>query len=87
MSLSGLPKKDIAHIFCGSLSSSLLICRASSSDCSSVPTVGVTSVSISTRIRCSDGACAFRRMPNCPPCRTISGASIVISAIVGDTSP
>ena len=28
MSLSGLPKKDIAHIFCGSLSSSLLICRA-----------------------------------------------------------
>ena len=51
------------------------------------PTTGLTSVSMSTRMRCRDGALAFSRTPKRLPCLTISGSCKVSSFIVGVTRP
>lgn len=51
-SFKDLPKILLCHIFIGSSSNSLRRYFTRSSDCFSVPTTGLTSVSISARIRC-----------------------------------
>ena len=49
--------------------------------------VGESSVSISTRMICQEGAEAFRHTPNWPPWRTSWGSSSVSSSMVGETTP
>ena len=51
-SFSDLPKMLLCQILIGSSSNSLSRYFTKSSDCFSVPTTGLTSVSISARIRC-----------------------------------
>lgn len=51
-SFKDLPNMLLCHILVGSSSNSLSRYLTSSSDCFSVPTTGLTSVSISARIRC-----------------------------------
>ena len=51
-SLSDLPKMLLCQIFMGSSSNSLSRYFTKSSDCFSVPTTGLTSVSISALIKC-----------------------------------
>ena len=58
-----------------------------SSDCFSLPTMGLTAVSISARIMWILGALAFRRTPYRPPCFMISGSSSFNSSIPGTTMP
>ena len=56
-------------------------------DCFSSPTMGLISVSMSTRTMWMEGAPAFSFTPKAPPLRTSSGVSSFISSAVGITTP
>lgn len=82
-----LPKILVLHNLLGSLSKSFKSPWISVSPCSSLPTVGESSVWMVARIRCRLGALAESRTPYCPPWRTISGSSRCSSSIPGITMP
>src|SRR5690606_9337160 len=86
-SCSDLPRKSEFHTLLGSFSNSSDRYRASSSPCFSVPTKGVTSVTMFARTMWIDGALACSLMPNWPPRRTISGSLKLISSSRGVTMP